>query len=178
VTLVAGERKEVIPVDRLYAGASRDPEWKDDLRYCDCEVLLDRTYFLPLGDESWPDDTLIEFEYMDGVPTTSAAYFVDRCELFQGPPEPKHNAPLRPGEILSAIAAASAVTVDKAKGNVRAVLIAVAIDFESGRSMGLSREVPRCRPRPSSCSLRASASYQTRVRWSAPVYRRGACRRS
>ena len=29
------------------------------------EVLLDRTYFLPLGDRSWPDDTLIVFEYME-----------------------------------------------------------------------------------------------------------------
>jgi len=28
-------------------------------------VLLDRTYFLPLGDRSWPHDTLVVFEYMD-----------------------------------------------------------------------------------------------------------------
>jgi hypothetical protein len=35
------------------------------LPYCDCEVLVDRTYYLPLGDTSWPDDTLVEFEYMD-----------------------------------------------------------------------------------------------------------------
>ena len=34
--------------------------------YCDCEVLVDRTYVLPLGDLSWPDDTRVEFEYMDG----------------------------------------------------------------------------------------------------------------
>jgi hypothetical protein len=65
VALVAGGRREVLSVDRLYGGASRDPEWKDDLRYCDCEVLMDRAYFLPLGDRSWPDDTLIEFEYME-----------------------------------------------------------------------------------------------------------------
>jgi hypothetical protein len=68
VTLVAGARREVLSVDRLYAGASRDPEWKDDLPYCDCEVLLDRAYFMPLGDESWPDDTLVEFEYMEDQP--------------------------------------------------------------------------------------------------------------
>jgi hypothetical protein len=49
----------------LYARASRDPAWKED-RYCDCEVLIDRTYFVPLGDASWPDDTLVKFEYMDG----------------------------------------------------------------------------------------------------------------
>ncbi len=29
-------------------------------------ALLDRTYFVPLGDPSWPDDALVEFEYMDG----------------------------------------------------------------------------------------------------------------
>jgi hypothetical protein len=67
VTLVNGERKEVLEVDRLYGSASRQPDWKDDLPYCDCEVLMDRAYFMPLGDASWPDDTLVEFEYMDGA---------------------------------------------------------------------------------------------------------------
>jgi hypothetical protein len=67
VTLVAGDRREALPVERLYGGASRDPTWKEDLAYCDCEVLVDRAYFLPLGDASWPDDTRIEFEYMDGA---------------------------------------------------------------------------------------------------------------
>ena len=66
VTLVSGERREVLSVDRLYGGASRDPEWKEDLPYCDCEVLMDRAYFMPLGDQSWPDDALVHFEYMDG----------------------------------------------------------------------------------------------------------------
>jgi hypothetical protein len=28
-------------------------------------VLIDRTYYAPLGDPSWPDDTLLVFEYMD-----------------------------------------------------------------------------------------------------------------
>jgi hypothetical protein len=65
VTLVAGARREVLPIDQLYAAASDDPQLKDDLPYCDCEVLVDRTYVLPLGDRSWPDDTLVEFEYMD-----------------------------------------------------------------------------------------------------------------
>src|SRR5215510_4497267 len=57
VTLVDGERKEVLPVDRLYGSASQQPDWKRDLAYCDCEVLMDRAYFMPLGDASWPDDT-------------------------------------------------------------------------------------------------------------------------
>jgi hypothetical protein len=72
VTLVAGARRETLPVDRLYAGASRDPEWKDDLPYCDCEVLVERAYFVPLGDRSWPDDTLVEFEYMKSEPAHAA----------------------------------------------------------------------------------------------------------
>jgi hypothetical protein len=65
VMLVAGQRREILPIDKLYAAASDDPGLPQDLPYCDCEVLIDRTYFLPLGDTSWPDDTLVEFEYMD-----------------------------------------------------------------------------------------------------------------
>ena len=68
VTLVAGARREVLSIDQLYAMASDDPGLKSDLPYCDCEMLVDRTYFLPLGDPSWPDDTRVEFEYMDGRP--------------------------------------------------------------------------------------------------------------
>jgi hypothetical protein len=68
VTLVAGNRREVLAIDQLYASASDDPGLPQDLPFCDCEVLLDRTYFLPLGDKSWPDDTLVEFEYMEDSP--------------------------------------------------------------------------------------------------------------
>ena len=68
VAMVAGKRREVLAIDRLYATASDDVTLKDDLPYCDCEVLLDRTYVLPLGDTTWPDDTLVEFEYMDDAP--------------------------------------------------------------------------------------------------------------
>lgn len=65
VALVAGQRREILAIDKLYATASDDPGLNNDLPYCDCEVLIDRTYILPLGDRSWPDDTLVEFEYMD-----------------------------------------------------------------------------------------------------------------
>ena len=65
VTLIAGNHREVLPIDRLYAEASDDPDLRATLPVCDCEVLLDRTYFLPLGDASWPDDTRVEFEYME-----------------------------------------------------------------------------------------------------------------
>lgn len=64
VTLASGTRREVLAVSQLYAGASDDSKLGNDLPECDCEVLVDRTYFLPLGDASWPDDTLVEFEYM------------------------------------------------------------------------------------------------------------------
>ena len=66
VAMAAGARREILSIDKLYAAASDDPGLKDELPYCDCEVLVDRTYVLPLGDRSWPDDTLVEFEYMDG----------------------------------------------------------------------------------------------------------------
>ena len=65
VTLLAGTRREVLSVDQLYAGASTNPALQDELPRCDCEILVDRTYYLPLGDRSWPDDTLVEFDYMD-----------------------------------------------------------------------------------------------------------------
>lgn len=66
VALVAGTRREILSIDKLYAAASDDPKLSQDLPDCDCEVLVDRTYFLPLGDRSWPDDALVEFEYMEG----------------------------------------------------------------------------------------------------------------
>ena len=65
VTLVHGSRRQVLSVDQLYAGVSRHPMTQGDLQHCDCEVLLDRAYFAPLGDASWPDDTWLELEYMD-----------------------------------------------------------------------------------------------------------------
>ncbi|CAG1018170.1 hypothetical protein BURC_02908 [Burkholderiaceae bacterium] len=68
VTLVDGARREVLPIDQLYAMASDDPGLEQDLPFCDCEMLVDRTYFLPLGDPSWPNDTRVEFEYMDDGP--------------------------------------------------------------------------------------------------------------
>lgn len=68
VALVAGARREILPVSQLYAGASEDPRLAEALPYCDCEVLVDRAYFLPLADRSWPDDTRVEFEYIGGAP--------------------------------------------------------------------------------------------------------------
>ncbi len=67
VTLVDGARKEVLPVSRLYGGASEERD-DEDRSGCDCEQLVDRTYFMPLGDRSWPDETRVKFEYMDDGP--------------------------------------------------------------------------------------------------------------
>jgi hypothetical protein len=73
VTLVSGARRETLAVDQLYAGLSDNDISTIDLPYCDCQVMLDRTYYLPLGNRSWPDDTLVEFEYMDEQRATPAA---------------------------------------------------------------------------------------------------------
>ena len=62
VTLRSGARMETLPFRALYAGGTQTPA---TLPYCDCQVLLDRSYYAPVWDASWPDDTLVEFEYMD-----------------------------------------------------------------------------------------------------------------
>ena len=65
VTLRAGDRTEVLPFKMLYAGGGKAA---DELPYCDCQVLLDRSYYAPIWDASWPDDTLVEFDYMADAP--------------------------------------------------------------------------------------------------------------
>jgi hypothetical protein len=62
VTLRAGERTEILPFRMLYAGGEQT---RDMLPFCDCQALLDRTYYAPIWDRSWPDDTLLSFDYMD-----------------------------------------------------------------------------------------------------------------
>jgi hypothetical protein len=61
VTLHAGGRSEILPFHMLYGGGEQTG---DMLPFCDCQVLLDRTYYAPIWDRSWPDDTLVSFEYM------------------------------------------------------------------------------------------------------------------
>ena len=65
VTVRHGERSMVLPFAMLYAGGQQT---RDSLPFCDCQVLLDRSYYAPLWDSSWPDDSLIEFEYMTEAP--------------------------------------------------------------------------------------------------------------
>lgn len=65
VTVRHGERSMVLPFAMLYAGGQQT---RESLPYCDCQVLLDRSYYAPLWDSRWPDDSLIEFEYMTAAP--------------------------------------------------------------------------------------------------------------
>ncbi|WP_332813981.1 hypothetical protein [Ramlibacter sp.] len=65
VTLESGPRREMVPAARLWAGGIDESDLARELPYCDCEVLLDRTYFLPLADAGWPDDTRVVFDYME-----------------------------------------------------------------------------------------------------------------
>ncbi|USX27694.1 hypothetical protein NHH73_05165 [Oxalobacteraceae bacterium OTU3CINTB1] len=65
VTLRDGARTETLPFSMLYAGGTQTP---DTLPFCDCQVLLDRSYYAPLWDRRWSDDTLVEFDYMDDTP--------------------------------------------------------------------------------------------------------------
>lgn len=65
VRLRAGNRVETLPFSMLYAGGEQT---RADLQYCDCQAMLDRTFYAPIWDKSWPDDTLVEFEYMEDAP--------------------------------------------------------------------------------------------------------------
>lgn len=75
ITLQAGTRRATLPFHALYAGNPPAAE----LPFCDCQVLLDRSYFAPIWDRSWPDDTLLSFEYMDDPPPASGAAPRDRA---------------------------------------------------------------------------------------------------
>lgn len=65
VTLRHGARSAVLPFALLYAGGAQTGA---TLPFCDCQVLLARSYYAPLWDRSWPDDTVLEFDPMDGPP--------------------------------------------------------------------------------------------------------------
>lgn len=65
VTLRAGARSDTLPFKMLYAGGEQT---RASLPFCDCQVLLDRSYYAPIWDRSWPDDTVLSFDYMDGAP--------------------------------------------------------------------------------------------------------------
>lgn len=60
-----GARVETLPFSMLYAGGDTTGA---ELRFCDCQAMLDRTFYAPIWDRSWPDDTLVEFETMEDAP--------------------------------------------------------------------------------------------------------------
>ena len=62
VTLRDGARSETLPLRALYAGGTQTSA---TLPFCDCQVLLDRSYYAPVWDRGWSDDTLLAFDYMD-----------------------------------------------------------------------------------------------------------------
>ncbi|MGV7210771.1 hypothetical protein ACLB1G_23300 [Oxalobacteraceae bacterium A2-2] len=68
VTLEHGGRRAALPLRMLYAGGTQTPA---TLPYCDCQVLLERSYYAPLWDQRWPDDTLLSFQYMDDRPAAN-----------------------------------------------------------------------------------------------------------
>jgi hypothetical protein len=69
VTLRDGPRSETLPFAMLYAGGTQTA---DTLPFCDCQVMLDRSYYAPLWDRGWSDDTLVAFDYMDEAPDAAA----------------------------------------------------------------------------------------------------------
>jgi hypothetical protein len=65
VTMRHGDRSATLPFTMLYAAGEQTAE---SLPYCDCQVLLDRSYYAPIWDQAWPDDTLLEFDYIGSAP--------------------------------------------------------------------------------------------------------------
>ena len=80
VALQDGARSGMLPFRMLYAGDTQTP---DSLPFCDCQVLLDRSYYAPLWDRSWSDDTLLSFDDMAGDPAGAglAEGYRDRGQL-------------------------------------------------------------------------------------------------
>lgn len=74
VTLHDGARSEALPFDMLYAGGTQTPS---TLPFCDCQVLLDRSFYAPLWDRSWSDDTLLELHYQDDPPAAADTAVAD-----------------------------------------------------------------------------------------------------
>jgi len=106
ITLRSGARSQTLSIGHLYAGLAHGLLPKEEVPYCDCEVLLDRAYELPLGDRAWPDDTLVELRFMDETAATR-----------QGAPQDDASDAVRAGEstkadVLAAMGEGVAVRFD------------------------------------------------------------------
>ena len=97
VTLHAGDRRQALSVGNLYAGIAHGRTPEEERKYCDCEALLDRAYTLPLGDASWPDDTLVELQYMQPAPPAAG----DPYGMFVGSTKADVRAAFGDGKVLT-----------------------------------------------------------------------------
>ena len=68
VRLRDGTRVEDLPFNMLYGAGEQT---RETLPFCDCQVLLDRSFYAPIWDRSWSDDTLVEFDYMTDPPVVA-----------------------------------------------------------------------------------------------------------
>jgi hypothetical protein len=65
VTLIYGDRRASLSTEKLYGN-----DWNEFMiRFADWPLLRDRVFLAPLRDTTWPDDTLLEFDYMEDAPT-------------------------------------------------------------------------------------------------------------
>jgi len=62
VTVRDGAREARLPFQMLYAGGTQTAT---ERVHCDCQVLLEQTYFAPIWDASWSDETLLAFDDID-----------------------------------------------------------------------------------------------------------------
>ncbi|WP_332878905.1 hypothetical protein [Massilia sp. S19_KUP03_FR1] len=69
VTLVHGNRREALFSRLMYGNPAK---WIQTF-YDFYPVLTDRTYMLRIADTSWPDDTLVELDYMDDAAVADAS---------------------------------------------------------------------------------------------------------
>ncbi|WP_374582374.1 hypothetical protein [Pseudoduganella sp.] len=65
VTLVDGARRQPLFARNMYGSPIPAPL---HIFYDFHPLLVDRTYIIKLSDTSWPDDTLVELEYMEDTP--------------------------------------------------------------------------------------------------------------
>ncbi|WP_219118196.1 hypothetical protein [Janthinobacterium sp. UMAB-56] len=69
VTLVHGKRRQDVFSSLLYGNELK----LFHIFYDFYPLLIDRTYTLRIADTSWPDDTLVEIEYMEDADVASAS---------------------------------------------------------------------------------------------------------
>jgi hypothetical protein len=68
VTLRYGERSAWLSTGKLYGNDV--PEWQ--LLFMDWPRFRERVFLAPLRNTTWPDETLLEFDYMDATPESAA----------------------------------------------------------------------------------------------------------